>query len=180
MDVPAKVGFEEAVCDAFDGKTNLRSGGGDPKEDTPIPLAARYATPHIAQPKMHQGPYSGSKRDRLHKTAMWLWVKNRYPKWNPGKWEHGPKPEAPWFNFDPYPCRIRFLDSPKWPRCARCFPTYGGATTGLIEKLSAKNVAIEAEGTHKTLFGWLRIRCPLAPNHPGNSRHRRKGAHPVF
>ena len=36
--------------------------------------------------------------------STWLWVKNRYPKWNPSKWKHGPKPAVPlWFNFDPYP-----------------------------------------------------------------------------
>ena len=34
----------------------------------------------------------------------WLWVKDRYPKWNPGKWKHGLKPVVSWwFNFDPYP-----------------------------------------------------------------------------
>ena len=33
-----------------------------------------------------------------------LRIKNRYPKWNPGKWKHGLKPGLPWwFNFDPYP-----------------------------------------------------------------------------
>ena len=33
-----------------------------------------------------------------------VWVKSQYPKWNPGKWKHGPKPAVPsWFNFDPYP-----------------------------------------------------------------------------
>ena len=26
----------------------------------------------------------------------WVWVKNRYPKWNPGKWKHGLKPAVPW------------------------------------------------------------------------------------
>ena len=36
--------------------------------------------------------------------AKWLWVKNMYPKWNPGKWKLGPKPAVPWwFNFDPHP-----------------------------------------------------------------------------
>ena len=36
------------------------------------------------------------------KNNICLWVKNRYPKWNPGKWKHGPKPAVPWwFNFDP-------------------------------------------------------------------------------
>ena len=35
---------------------------------------------------------------------QWLWVRNRYPKWNPGKWKRELKPAVPeWFNFDPYP-----------------------------------------------------------------------------
>ena len=34
----------------------------------------------------------------------WLWVRNRYPKWKPGKWERGLKPAVPWwFSFDPCP-----------------------------------------------------------------------------
>ena len=33
-----------------------------------------------------------------------MWVKNRYPKWNPGKWKQRLKPAVPWsFSFDPYP-----------------------------------------------------------------------------
>ena len=36
--------------------------------------------------------------------GTWLWVKNMYPKWTPGKWKYGPKPAVPWwFNFDPDP-----------------------------------------------------------------------------
>ena len=36
--------------------------------------------------------------------SIWLWVKIRYPKWNPGKWKHGPKPAVFWwFHFGPYP-----------------------------------------------------------------------------
>ena len=36
-----------------------------------------------------------------HGGKRWLWVKNRYPKWNPGKRKHGLKPAfAWWFNFD--------------------------------------------------------------------------------
>ena len=23
---------------------------------------------------------------------IWLWLKKPLPKWNPGKWKHGPKP----------------------------------------------------------------------------------------
>ena len=35
---------------------------------------------------------------------MWLWVKNRYPKWKLGTWKHGLKPAVPeWFNFEPQP-----------------------------------------------------------------------------
>ena len=37
-------------------------------------------------------------------TPNWWWVKNWYPKWNPGKWNQGLKPAVPWWlNFDPYP-----------------------------------------------------------------------------
>ena len=40
----------------------------------------------------------------LTTTAIWLWVKNRYPKWNFGKWKHGLKSAVPWwFNIDPQP-----------------------------------------------------------------------------
>ena len=27
--------------------------------------------------------------------VIWLWVKNWYPEWNPGKWTHGLKPAVP-------------------------------------------------------------------------------------
>ena len=34
----------------------------------------------------------------------WLWLKKLVPKWNPGKWKHGPKPaQPPLFNFEPQP-----------------------------------------------------------------------------
>ena len=34
----------------------------------------------------------------------WVWVKNRYSGWNPGKWQQRLKPAFPWWlNFDPYP-----------------------------------------------------------------------------
>ena len=34
----------------------------------------------------------------------WVWVNNRYPEWNPGKWKQILKPAVPWrFNFDPHP-----------------------------------------------------------------------------
>ena len=38
------------------------------------------------------------------RTCFWLWAKNRYPKWIPGKWKHGLKPAVLcWFHFDPRP-----------------------------------------------------------------------------
>ena len=41
-----------------------------------------------------------------NQTPIWLWIKNRYPKWHPGKWKQRLKFVVPWwFNFDPYPCR---------------------------------------------------------------------------
>ena len=27
-----------------------------------------------------------------HDPLIWLWLKKTVPKWNPGKWKHGPKP----------------------------------------------------------------------------------------
>ena len=33
-----------------------------------------------------------------------LWVKDRYPTWNPGKWNQRLKPAVPWWtNFNPHP-----------------------------------------------------------------------------
>ena len=35
---------------------------------------------------------------------IWLWLKKMVPKWNPGKWKHGPKPaQALQFHCEPYP-----------------------------------------------------------------------------
>ena len=42
---------------------------------------------------------------------IWLWVKNRHPKWSPGKWIQGLKPAVRWFHFDPYPYGAGF-----WPQ----------------------------------------------------------------
>ena len=56
----------------------------------------------------------------------WVWVKIKYPKWIPSKWNHGLKPAVAWCNFDPYPTGFqpfwsperffatRLVDSP-WP-----------------------------------------------------------------
>ena len=38
---------------------------------------------------------------------LWLWVKSRYPEWNP-RWTHPPKPAVPWRrHFDPSPCWVQ-------------------------------------------------------------------------
>ena len=37
--------------------------------------------------------------------SVWLWVKNRYPKWITDG-NQGLKPAVPWFNFDPCPCNV--------------------------------------------------------------------------
>ena len=43
----------------------------------------------------------------VHEHMITVWVKNRYPKWGPCKWENGPKPAVPWwFDFDPYPLHV--------------------------------------------------------------------------
>ena len=47
---------------------------------------------------------SNQRANQSNPNTTRLWVKNRYPKWNPGKWKHGLKAAVPWwFNFDPYP-----------------------------------------------------------------------------
>ena len=64
----------------------------------------------VASPK-HASSFRASTRE-LHELVQrscsishtWLWVKNMYPKWNPGKWKHGLKPAVPWWcNFDADP-----------------------------------------------------------------------------
>ena len=56
-------------------------------------------------------------------TIIWLWVKNRYPKWL-GTWRHGRfnlRSISWWFNFDPYPndtpvsCQLRRPARPSTP-----------------------------------------------------------------
>ena len=50
--------------------------------------------------KMAVFPASGCNRPK----PIWTRVKNRYPKWHPSKWKHGPKPAVSWWiNFGPYP-----------------------------------------------------------------------------
>ena len=48
------------------------------------------------------------KNKAFYRVIIWLWLKKPVPKWNPGKWKHGPKPASPLlFNFEPHQCRIQ-------------------------------------------------------------------------
>ena len=59
----------------------------------------------------------------LYLFLSWLWVKNGYPKWNPGKWNQGLKPAVKWcFNFEPYPVGT--------PMCPPVFGWVQGQTHG--------------------------------------------------
>ena len=62
----------------------------------------------IHPPRCPFGSRSSVTRAESARDHTWLWVKNRYPKWNPSKWKPGPKPVVPWwFHFDPYPHELR-------------------------------------------------------------------------
>ena len=58
---------------------------------------------------------------------MWLWVNNRGPKWNPGKWKSRPKPAQLWvLIFEPHTCAVSCGPNgcgchltPQGPRAAR-------------------------------------------------------------
>ena len=58
----------------------------------------------------------------------WLWAKNAYPKWNPGKWNQRLKPAVLWWLcFDPYPLgrprlRVASLLTPSNPTCPSHLP----------------------------------------------------------
>ena len=74
------------------------------------------------------------------KTGKWQWVKNRYPKWNPGKWKHGLKSAVPWwFNFDP--CPHVFVDKDPQLLGARTCLHGHRPGSGDSQKLSAADVA---------------------------------------
>ena len=66
-----------------------------------VPAAARTALPwrkEIHERRLRLG--IGEKCEIM----TWLWVTNRYPTWNPGKWKPGLKSAVPWwFNFDSCP-----------------------------------------------------------------------------
>ena len=73
-----------------------------PRRRDPHLLAHADAVPSAGEERqlelhlLHSAP-------RKHEN-IWLWLKNPVPKWNPGKWKHGPKLAYPLlFNFEPHP-----------------------------------------------------------------------------
>ena len=53
----------------------------------------------------------------LRLRVIWLWVKNRHPKWNPVKWNQGLKnlrSNSWWFNFDPRPQLVDYPRRQTW------------------------------------------------------------------
>ena len=62
------------------------------------PFQVAYQGPFLAFPVSLGGKFLVSPcQTPKGQTRMdiWLWVKSMYPKWNPGKWKHGPKPVVP-------------------------------------------------------------------------------------
>ena len=61
---------------------------GGPSAFTASRLKVRLDLKRIRVSMLKQGKRMASL------TLNWLWVKNGYPKWNPGKWKHGLKPAS--------------------------------------------------------------------------------------
>ena len=71
--------------------------------------------------------------------AIWLWVKHRYPTWNPGKWKHGLKSAVPcWFNFDPHP--FGFLESTSRGQTVDPLRTQSNQSSWAVESAHNKNI----------------------------------------
>ena len=71
-----------------------------------IPRVLSYAGFETPSSSAHAACLRNARRKDacLEPLGKWLWVKSRHPKWNPGKWKHGPKPAVPWwFISDSYP-----------------------------------------------------------------------------
>ena len=77
---------------------------------------------HLVVTFLHEdsgaGPCQAGKIDTMEpittdiwKTSIWQWLKTPVPKWNLGKWKHGPKPAVcpSCLNFEPQPELICFL-----------------------------------------------------------------------
>ena len=63
----------------------------------------------------------------LSHTQIWQWVKNRYPKWNPGKWKEGLKPAVPRrLHFEPYPFEEMLSTKLVWGSVPLLKSTTGG------------------------------------------------------
>ena len=90
------------------GYDNLCDIGGQPLS---LAVSSCVARPQVHRPKRQvqsRHKRAGGTGNWSEAAALWMWVKNRYPKWNPAKWIEG-KPAVPWwFYFGPYPCVSRF------------------------------------------------------------------------
>ena len=79
-----------------------------PRSTAP-PLAPRSprrpSAPRTAAPWRWRAAAPAAPPERHSKPGKnWLWVKNGYPKWNPGKWKQRRKPAVLWWsNFHPHP-----------------------------------------------------------------------------
>ena len=70
----------------------------------PTPLTPRKApreAPAKRQTALHRGGVPVGRAEARGEEEgpgrlSWLWVKNRYPKWNPSKCKHGLKSAVPW------------------------------------------------------------------------------------
>ena len=98
--------------------------------------------PPTSSKRRSQGGDPNRARELEKEISIWLWVKNVYPTWNPGKWKHGPKPAVLWwFNCDPYPypglCRKRMDPPISWPEAENLSAKHSGKTRrrgGLLPK----------------------------------------------
>ena len=80
----------------------------------PFGVPAKNAEMNIGGPAKNGGeaplfvlPHEIRKGDDPPPSPKWLWLKNRYPKWNPGKWKLGLKPAGPHSG-----CHFFFLEGP--------------------------------------------------------------------
>ena len=82
----------------------------------------------------------------------WKWVKERFSKWNPGKWKHGLKPAVPgWFSFHPCPNGSDLM--------RHCLP-------GTNCRRSSGGIWAKVRlGVAQKGFPWLRLNL-VAPSHP--------------
>ena len=128
------------------------------------------------------------KRCKAICSQMWLWVKNMYPKWSPGKWNQGLKPAVPWwFNFDPYPCSLHIAHpwTPLWVRvkccaffcdpCEPSTPSYSKGDSSIGPPFLTRLLSGNLEHPHKQMVGPCKTRSIGLIPFPTNNKfiHRK-------